>query len=215
MAEVAGALAGGTSVDEVLTNLAAASLALVPGADCAKISVIDNGLLSSIATTSQLAASLDTAQQTARHGPCLEAISARKAVRCDDLDTDRRWPQFALHATRAGVHCVLSSPIDISGTGGATLSLFGFRAQAFGTRSEAIGAVLAGHASIALMSQKRELQFKAALATRDVIGQAKGMIMERFGVDADRAFSMLRALSQESNTPVRDLAARLVDSADS
>ena len=81
----------------------------------------------------------------------------------------------------------------------------------FGIESEAITAVLANHAAIALVQEKQARQFKIALDSRDVIGQAKGMVMERFGVDAPRAFAMLTAISQETNTPVRDLAASLVD----
>lgn len=210
-AGLAGALVRGAGIEQVLAKLASAALALVDGADCAKISVIDNGHLRSIAATSQLTSSLDRAQQTAGHGPCLEAISAQKAIRCDDLRTDTRWPQFAPCATTAGVHSVLCSPIDVPGATKGTLTFLGFRARAFGADSEAIGAMLADHAAIALIHEKQERQFKAALASRDVIGQAKGMIMERFGVDASRAFAMLTAISQETNTPVRDVATRLVD----
>lgn len=78
--------------------------------------------------------------------------------------------------------------------------------------SDFVAAMLAGHAAIALINEKQERQFKAALATRDVIGQAKGMIMGRFDVDAVRAFSMLKAISQQTNTPVRDLSEKIVDS---
>jgi transcriptional regulator with GAF, ATPase, and Fis domain len=215
IAELAAALADGVAIDDMLTKLTSASLELVSGADCAKISLMDNGQLRSIAATSQLISSLDDAQQAARHGPCLEAISARNAIRCDDLGTDVRWPRFASHATTAGLHSVLSTPIDIPGDTGATFSLFGFRAGAFGAESETLGAMLAKHASIALVKQRQEREFKAALATRDVIGQAKGMIMERFGVDATQAFAMLAAISQDTNTPVRDLAARFVDAVSS
>ncbi|MCV7011839.1 GAF and ANTAR domain-containing protein [Mycolicibacterium madagascariense] len=206
-------LASGRAIADVLANLTAASVELVQGADCAKISVIANGVLCSTAATSEIAASLDAAQQLAQRGPCLEAISTRRVIRCDDLRTDLRWPQFAPRARTAGVHSVMSCPIDTPGTDGATLSLFGFRAGAFGSESEAVGAVLASHASMMFLNQRQERQFKAALATRDVIGQAKGMIMERFGVDADDAFSMLKTLSQEMNSPVRVLAARFVNSA--
>lgn len=214
IAELAGALVRGAGIEEVLTTLTCASLTLVPGADCAKISEIDNGTLCSMAATSQLASLLDSAQQTAGQGPCLEAISDQKAVRCDDLRNDPRWPRFARYATTTGVHSALSCPVDIPGDTGATLSLFGFEADAFGAEAEAIAVMLANHAAIALMKENRERQFKAALASRDVIGQAKGMIMERFGVDAPRAFAMLKAISQATNTPVRDLAARVVDSAE-
>jgi transcriptional regulator with GAF, ATPase, and Fis domain len=209
---LAGALAGGASIEDVLANLISASLALVSRADCAKVSVLDNGRLRSIAVTSELTTALDNAQEAARHGPCLDAISAHRAVRCNDLRTDARWPQFACHATTAGVHSVQSSPIGVPGATGATLSLFAFQAEAFGAESEAVGAMLANHAAIALINEKTEREFKTALASRDIIGQAKGMIMERFGVDARRAFAMLRAISQETNTPVRELAAKFVDS---
>jgi len=89
-----------------------------------------------------------------------------------------------------------SSPSRRTRYPGATLSLFGFRAKAFGAESETIGAMLANHAAIALIHERRERQFRAALASRDIIGQATGMIMERFDVDKYRAFSMLKVISQ-------------------
>jgi AmiR/NasT family two-component response regulator len=79
--------------------------------------------------------------------------------------------------------------------------------------SQALGAALAAHASIALITDDRQHQFESALASRDVIGQAKGMIMERFNVDAIRAFEMLRKISQNSNTPVNDVARSLTSAA--
>ncbi|MCV7423098.1 GAF and ANTAR domain-containing protein [Mycobacterium yunnanensis] len=212
-AELAAMLAGGAAVDDVIHNVTVASVALVSGADCAKLSFLDEGRIRSSAATSELALSLDAAQQVSRHGPCLEAIRTRTVVRCADLRADGRWPQFAPLAADAGVRSLLSHPVDTLGDGRATLSLFGFRANAFTADSEAVGAVLANYASVALVSATRERHFQAALATRDVIGQAKGMIMERFGVDADHAFTMLTSLSQEMNTPVRDLAAQLAQSA--
>ena len=213
IAELADALDGGASIGDVLTTLISAAVALVSGASCAKISVIDDGRLCSIAATSQLASSLDSAQQAAGQGPCLDAISAQKLIRCDDLGNDGRWPRFADTATTTGVRSVLTCPMDIRANSAATFSLFAFRAHTFGIESEAITAVLADHAAIALVQEQQARQFQTALASRDVIGQAKGMIMERFGVDASRAFAMLTTISQESNTPVRDLAAKLVDRA--
>ncbi|BCZ25211.1 ANTAR domain-containing protein [Mycobacterium senriense] len=72
--------------------------------------------------------------------------------------------------------------------------------------------MVASHAAIALINDEWIRQFKAALATRDVIGQAKGMMMERFDVDAPRAIAILKAISQQTNTPVRDLAGEIVES---
>ena len=212
IAELASVFVGGVGARDVLPKVISAAVALVPGADIAKVSVLENGHLNSIAATSKLTAELDRAQQAAGQGPCLDAITAHTTIRCEDLRNDLRWPRFAPSAISAGVHGVLSCPLDVRGTG-ATLSLFGFKPEPFAVQSAAICAVLANHAAIALINEQRERQLKAALATRDIIGQAKGMIMERFSVDASHAFAMLKSISQESNTPVRDLATRLVDGA--
>jgi len=211
IAELVGALVRGTDTTELLTKLTCASVALVPGAEFAKISRIDDGQLCSIAATSELIALLDSAQQSVGQGPCLDAINGRTPIRCGDVRADARWPHFARSAATAGLRSVLSCPFDTPGLGSATLSLFGSQPGVFGARSDAVAEVLANHAAIMLVTEEHERQFKAALSSRDVIGQAKGMIMERFDVDSDRAFAMLKTISQESNTPVRDLAARLVE----
>jgi hypothetical protein len=156
---------------------------------------------------------LDGAQQAAGHGPCLDAVNAQTPIRSSDLGTDVRWPRFAVTATSAGVHTVLSCPMDMPGATGAALSLFGSQPGAMGIRADAAAAMLAHHAAIVLFTAEHERQFKAALATRDVIGQAKGMIIERFGVDSARAFAMLKKMSQQTNTPVRQLAAGVVNRA--
>jgi AmiR/NasT family two-component response regulator len=70
--------------------------------------------------------------------------------------------------------------------------------------------VFAAHSSVAWNSARRDEQFKNALASRDTIGQAKGMIMERYGVDAVQAFELLRKLSQDSNVPLIKVATQIV-----
>ncbi|ORA25358.1 hypothetical protein BST12_03495 [Mycobacterium angelicum] len=69
----------------------------------------------------------------------------------------------------------------------------------------------ATHAALAWNISRRDDQFRSALASRAIIGQAKGMLMERFGIDAVAAFYLLKRLSQESNTPVVDISHRLVN----
>jgi AmiR/NasT family two-component response regulator len=90
------------------------------------------------------------------------------------------------------------------------LNLFGRAPDVFNPEKEAVAAMLATHAAIALIANDERLQFKSALASRDVIGQAKGMIMERFDVDAVRAFELLKKLSQSSNTRLVAVAEELV-----
>jgi hypothetical protein len=209
MAELTQSFAARAAADEMLSRVTTAAVDLINGVDCADVLVIKDGLFYSAAPTSELIHHLDAAQQDAGQGPCLDAIGSRRVIRSNDLRTEPRWPHFARTATAAGVHSVLSYRLDTYGAKAATLSFFGCKPEAFGMESQALGAMLATHAAIALITDDRQHQFESALASRDVIGQAKGMIMERFSVDAARAFEMLRKISQTSNTPVNDIARRL------
>jgi AmiR/NasT family two-component response regulator len=83
--------------------------------------------------------------------------------------------------------------------------------HAFSPESEAIGSVLAAHAAAAILASREGEKLQSALISRDLIGQAKGIIMERYGVDAVRAFEMLRKLSQEMNVRLTTIAQRVVD----
>ncbi|MDO3403596.1 ANTAR domain-containing protein [Mycolicibacterium neoaurum] len=84
----------------------------------------------------------------------------------------------------------------------------------FSEDSEFIGAIVAHHASVALFGAETESQFEEALTSRDEIGQAKGIIMERFKIDSMAAFSLLVKLSQDGNVKLSDIAHRLVTSMD-
>ena len=72
--------------------------------------------------------------------------------------------------------------------------------------------MLATHAAITLIAANTQIQFESALASRDVIGQAKGILMERYKLDAGRAFALLVQLSQDTNTPLRLVAQQLIAS---
>jgi hypothetical protein len=93
------------------------------------------------------------------------------------------------------------------------LNVYSEEPHAFGPASREIGLIFAAHSSVAWNSARRDEQFKRALSSRDTIGQAKGMIMERYGVDAVRAFDLLRKLSQDSNVPLIKVATELISTA--
>ncbi len=92
----------------------------------------------------------------------------------------------------------------------SALNVYAEQPNVFDEASRSIGLVFAAHSSVAWNSARRDEQFKNALASRDMIGQAKGMIMERYGVDAVQAFELLRKLSQDSNVPLIKVATDLV-----
>jgi GAF domain-containing protein len=209
MADLSRKFAVATPVEDTLKGVTAAAVELIDGVDCADVLLIRDGEFHSKAPTSDLAPAMDQVQRRTGEGPCLDATDAG-IIRCDDLDDDPRWPQFAAAAVDAGVRSVLSFQLYTHGADSGALNLFGAAARSFDDESQAIGAMLATHAAIALIAANREHQFESALASRDIIGQAKGMIMLRFDVDAIRAFELLRMMSQNSNTPVRVIAAEIV-----
>ncbi|WP_254704660.1 ANTAR domain-containing protein [Rhodococcus pyridinivorans] len=126
---------------------------------------------------------------------------------------DDRWPAFASRAARLGARSMLAVPLYTTDDTIGALNLHSSHAGAFDDGSIDIASTLATHAAFATVAAVREEQFRAALASRDVIGQAKGVLMERFGIDAESAFGMLRRLSQERNQLVRDLAVEVVETA--
>ncbi len=199
-------------VHETLATVTAAAVELIRGVDHADILLIDAGHFDSIAPTAPIAKEIDIIQQRFQEGPCLQAAVGGSLIRCTDLRDEPRFPQFATEATKLGVHSMLSFQLYMHRSGAGALNLLGCTPRAFSQEAEALGAMLATHAALALAAANTREQFHSALASRDHIGQAKGIVMERFDVDAVQAFAMLKTLSQESNTPLRQLAERVIDS---
>ncbi|MFC9553817.1 GAF and ANTAR domain-containing protein [Rhodococcus sp. NPDC056960] len=191
--------------------MTAAAVASVSGADSAGILVVKSKkTFASHAGTSELPEQLDAVQEKLGEGPCVEAALNAMVVRSDDFRTEPRWPNFARAAVDAGVHSSMSFQLYTQRDSMGALNLFSFTPHGFGVEDEAIAEALAAHAAMALSAARHHEQFRSALASRDIIGQAKGMIMERFAVDAVRAFEMLATLSQDSNTSLTVVAEKLV-----
>jgi ANTAR domain/GAF domain len=199
-------------VCQTLRSATDACLELIPGARCADILVISSpDGFESVAATSPLCETVDRAQREFGEGPCVTAAVDQTVVRCDDLRDDHRWPRFAKAAVASGVRSMMSFQLFTQDDRVAALNVIGAEEHCFGPEAEALGAMLATHCAIAMIADTRELQFRSALASRDVIGQAKGRIMERFDVDAVRAFELMKRLSQDGNVKIVDIAARIAD----
>jgi transcriptional regulator with GAF, ATPase, and Fis domain len=212
MDELTAAFSEPIDVEQTLTRVTAAAVHLVDGADYADVMLIDKGEFRSVAPTDPLVGDLDRVQMDHQRGPCLEATTDNSVVRSPDLGQDTRWPEFAASAARFGVHSVASFQLFTHRHGSGALNVLSKRSHAFDVHAEAALAMLATHAAITLIAADRQTQFESALASRDVIGQAKGIVMERYKLDASRAFATLVKLSQDTNTPVRVVAQRLVAS---
>ncbi len=212
MAELARSTAAPRSVDEVLSEVTNAAVELIPGVDTAGILLVGRGgRYESLAVTTELPHRLDAMQVEFDEGPCLQAATTDLIVRTDDFRTETRWPKYTRAVLELGVRSGLSLKLYANDRSAGALNLFGFQPAGWDDECQTIASVLAAHAAAALMASRHSEQLTSALASRDQIGQAKGIIMERFGVDETRAFDLLRKLSQESQIKLVDIAARVVE----
>lgn len=127
-----------------------------------------------------------------------------------DVRSETRCPTFtAVALRRSSIRSALSVPLDTGNCVLGALTVYSPQAQAFRSAEVSVAAAFATYAALALAHRTYEEQLMHALASRDVIGQAKGMIMERYDTDAEHAFAMLSAMSQNTNTPVTTVASEL------
>ena len=211
MAQLARQFSASGDVDDVLGRVTEAAVELIAGADCADVLVVaGRRRFESKAATSSLPERLDAVQIALGEGPCLDAAVRDVVVRSDDLRTEPRWPRYARAAVEAGVLSMLSVHLYSDHATLGALNLYSLHAGGFDRDDEATAEMLGTHAALASAAASTHRQLTSALASRDVIGQAKGMLMERFDIDAVRAFELLRRLSQEHNIPVARIAADIV-----
>jgi GAF domain-containing protein len=155
---------------------------------------------------------VDTIQAETSEGPCWDAINDRRTVRADDLGQDDRWPRFTqLALAQTPIRSILCYPLYTGTQDFGALSLHANLSHTFDPDTEESGLVLATHAALTLQAIHRNRQFRSALGSRDIIGQAKGMLMERYEISAGAAFALLTRLSQESNKPIVVIAKEVVE----
>lgn len=196
------------SEQEALRSIVSAAVATVPGAEHAGVSLLRrDGTIASYTPTSSTVSEVDQLQSTYREGPCVTALWDEHTVVVDDLDTETdRWPRFAPEAAARGVASMLSFQLFLREDTLGALNLYSSLRQGFDNESQVLGGLFASHAALMLAGAQESAQLQQALATRDVIGQAKGILMERFGVDDARAFSMLVESSQTTNLKLVEVA---------
>jgi GAF domain-containing protein len=217
LARAARVLFAAGNPSETLTQVLALAVATVEGCDLASVVLVDPGPATAALHTDPAAGDLDGLQQRYGQGPTLDAISAGLIAYVEDLRAETRWPAFVPRAAASGVRSVLSLPLVADRTVGA-LTLYARFPQAFGVIDRARGVLLAVLAALALVAaqgheedERREANLNAALATREIIGQAQGILIERERVTADQAFDILRRASQHLNQKLRDVAQTLID----
>jgi GAF domain-containing protein len=166
------------------------------------------------AVTDPVVAEVYELQIDHQDGPLVTALRDRSNILIRDTTAETRWPLWTAKVAQLGVRSVL----DVSLTTGVgptasvgVLGLYSPDPDAFGPDDEAIAHILARHASVAVATARHEETMAQAVDARKLVGQAMGILMERFDVDGDRAFAILKRYSQDNNTKLRDVAQQLID----
>ncbi|OLF17272.1 response regulator receiver protein [Actinophytocola xanthii] len=183
----------------------------VPGAEWAGVSLVRGRKVTAEVPTDEIVRLLDECQSELNEGPCLSAIREHRSVNVPDLAApDVDWPRFAAEAVRLGVRSLLSFQLFVQRETLGALNLYGPEPHAFVEDSVVIGDLFAQHAAVALAGATQEMRLGEALRTRDLIGQAKGILMLRDGLDEHQAFARLVQASQHANLKLVDAAQWLI-----
>ena len=215
--QTAQALFTAGDVSATLTRVVELAVSTIEGCDYAGIFLIEGDRVTTPVHTDPIVVKIDQAQHTTGEGPCFDAIVHRLIFYADDLGRDLRWLHFAPQATKAGVRSVLALPLSADAQLGA-LNLYARYPLAFGVVDRARATILASLASLALSiahshedEERHAANLHAALASRESIGQALGILMERERITANQAFDILRRASQHLNVKLREVAQNLID----
>jgi GAF domain-containing protein len=163
-----------------------------------------------VGATHQSVVEADRIQYELGEGPCVDAAAEAKIVVSSYLATDERWPEWGPKASALGFNSVLSAELHARGRKIGALNLYGTSEATFTPEDISLAALFARQGALALGYARSEEGLREALETRTVIGQAQGVLMERFDIDADRAFATLRRYSQHHNIKLKALCHELV-----
>ena len=215
LAEVLGALAielqARTDPAATLRGIVDASVDIVPGSRWAGISLIHGRRVQSEVSTDPIVTELDQLQTDLGEGPCVSALREHHTVEIEDMSTETRWPRFVRRASALGVGSILSFQLFVRSQNLGALNLYGDAPGVFTDESMFVGGVFAQHAAVAMVGSTAVSQLHAALVSRDVIGQAKGILMQRDNLTGLQAFETLTRVSQRTQVKLVDVARWLVD----
>jgi transcriptional regulator with GAF, ATPase, and Fis domain len=212
LADMARALLAQDGVQSTLDKIVTEAVDIVEGCEAAGILTVESRRVHTLAATSDVVRASDRMQGETGQGPCFDATRrVHEAYRIADLSsTVSQWPRYAPEARKLGIGSVMGFLL-FTGDGGdednlGALNLYSSRPQAFTERSEQVGWLFASHAAVALSSARTHAQLAHAMEARSEIGEAMGIVMERYKLSEDQAFAVLRKSSQDRNVKLREVA---------
>jgi GAF domain-containing protein len=212
-ASTARAMSTGADMPQMLHEAVRAATELVEGCDHAGITVVHaRRRVTTDVATDDIVRRGDEMQYELGEGPCLQAIYEHETINSDDLAREDRWPRWSRFAAdELGVRSMLCMRLYVlpdDTVGG--LNMYGDRAHAFPASERHTALALAAHVAVAYVAANQHAGLDSALATRTIIGQAEGMLMQRYGLNESQAFDVLKRHSQAENRKLHDIAMELV-----
>lgn len=219
MSELSKLVVANEDLSSTVTRIAELAVQAIDGAEVCSVSLARKGEITTVASTAEIGVKVDEIQYEAKEGPCLSSIDEQEAFQIPDMKADDTWPVFSKRvAEETDTNSMLAYVLNVhKGTVGA-LNLTSSKVDSFSSDDLATGALFAAQAGVALANaltheddQNQIHQLEEGLETRQVIGQAVGLIMAAHKVDADEGFKLLVRTSQNTNEKVRDLAQRVIE----
>jgi GAF domain-containing protein len=213
LASVARALAGERDLSAVINRTCQLAVATIDGCEHADLMVIaPGGAVTAPAATDWVGTRIVSMEAEFNEGPCVQAATTGEVVESADISTERRWPNLVPRVLKeTPVLSTMGLPLIVHDRPIGALDLYGHRPGAFGDEQRAAAALFTAHAAVAFGAARERQQFEEALASRDLIGQAKGILMAQSKVTSDEAFSLLRRASQRMNKKLTAVAQQIVD----
>jgi GAF domain-containing protein len=210
-ADLAAELDQDASPEQLLDRIIRIAISLVPGAEAGSISLLSDGALQTVAADGDAAFAIDDLQAGWGQGPSWQAVLEGRALRVDDLVTDPRWLEMSALAGEIGVRAVLACSLPMPRKQQGVLSLYSSRPAAFDAAAELVVPVFAARAAIATAYADKVSQLKRAMESRQLIGQAVGILMERHRLSSRQGFDTLVKASQEAHLKLREVAQRVIE----
>ncbi|MFC5061877.1 GAF and ANTAR domain-containing protein [Actinomycetospora atypica] len=198
-------------LEETLGRIVSCAMETIPGVDAASVSMTEHGRIETRHPTSEAIRKIDDIQSRLFEGPCISALEDRPdsgIVIAQDLagGDAARWPRFAPGAVAAGYRGLMSTTLTSDGGVRGSLNLYSRQPDAFDEHARTLAGLFGVQAALVLVGVNQAANLQKAVDSRDVIGQAKGILMERFGVDDQTAFQMLVRSSQDTNLKLTAVA---------
>lgn len=211
LADAARSMQGWSSTQLTLEKVVMVATEIIQGCDLVGISIVHGGGIDTPVGTTEALNRIDELQFVLKEGPCFDALHMHEIVHSRDLANDSRWPRWGpMIAKEAGVASILSYRLYTTQDTLGALNLYATTPDAFDADDIDNGHALAAHVGVALAASQNAEHLEIAISNRTVIGRAEGILMERFDLTPEQAFSVLRRVSQHQNVKLNLVAEDLV-----